>query len=462
MLQLTGTDATMLAQDRPNAPNLIGGVEIYDPSTTPGGVRFTDILRRFEERAHVSTMFTHRLRQVPLGLDFPYWVRDPDFDVEFHVRHIALPHPGDWRQFAILIARLSARPLDLGRPPWEAYVIEGLDGVEGIAPGSFAVFIKLHHAAVDGQAGNEIVTAIHDEYVPTPSVEAEDDTEPSTPRLLIRAGVHAMSRPGTALRIARGAAPSLRGLPDSLRRRSRAPQASFSATRFNHPITSHRVWDTRFFPLAAFKGVKNAVEGATVNDVGLALVGGALRDYLLQHGELPERTLTAMMPLSVRAATGASAGGGNQIVIHQVPLGTDIADPRERLTAVQRATTEAKSSGASATSLMELADLAPGALPGLAARVTMSVLNRTGYVMGPHTLVTNVPGPRTPLHLCGARLVRVSGVPPATNGMGLVHGIGSYLDDINIIFTACREQLPDPDVYAACIDRSMAELLSLT
>jgi WS/DGAT/MGAT family acyltransferase len=448
----------MLLNDTPTTPNLICGVEIYDPSTSPGGVRFKDVLARFEQRSHISAMFTHKLLKVPFGLDFPYWIRDPNFDIEFHVRHIALPKPGDWRQFTILIARLAARPVDLSRPPWEAYVIEGLDHVEGVPTGSFALLLKLHHAAVDGQAGNEIVTAIHDEYEPPPNPDEDEEGAPSARRLLLRAGTHALARPRIAARVARSRLPALRNLPSTLRRPP-GPRPSTTTTRFNGPVTAHRVWDTRYFPLADFKKIKNAVEGATINDVGMAVVGGALRDYLQQHGELPDQSMVAVMPISVRVSSD-SVAAGNQIVMMQVPIGTDLDDPLARLVAVRDATTEAKSRGAHASDLMEMSELMPGALPGVAARALTSLINRAGFVAGAHTLVTNVPGPRTPLDLCGARLVKMSGVPPVFSGMGLVHGIGSYLDEIDVIFTACREMLPDPAVYAACIDASVAALLA--
>jgi diacylglycerol O-acyltransferase / wax synthase len=458
MHQLSGTDATMLVTDRPGAPNLITAVEIYDPGAATSGVRFKDILQRFEERSSVSTIFTHKLVRVPLGLDFPYWVRDLEFDVEFHVRHLALPKPGDWRQLAIQIARLAARPVDMTRPPWEAYVIEGLDHVEGVPKGSFALLLKLHHAAVDGQGGNEIVTAIHDDHVALQPPEVDLGTDDLSRRwLLLSAGKNAVRRPGIAVRVARSAITSVR--PPRLRRSAPTrPRPTTATTRFNGPVSAHRVWDTRFFALSDLKLIKDSVPGATVNDVAIALVGGALRSYLAAHGELPDQSLVAIMPISVRSGTDAAAS--NQVVMMQVPLGSHIEDPLERLAAVRDATTEAKAKGASAQNLMELSELMPGALPGVAARTLTAMVNRAGHVAGAHTLVTNVPGPRAPLHLLGAELVKMTGVPPVFDGMGLVHGIGSYVDEVQVIFTACRAMMPDPQAYSACIDESVEALLA--
>ena len=173
MQQLSGMDASFIYFETPNAPVHIFSCSIYDPSTAPSGkVTFKGILDHYERRLHVSRTFRQKLVQVPMGLDHPYWIEDRDFDLEYHVRHIALPAPGDWRQLCIQVARLHSRPLDLNRPLWEATVIEGLDNVEGVPPGSFAVMQKTHHAAIDGVSLLEIISAVHDH---------EPDAEPPVP-----------------------------------------------------------------------------------------------------------------------------------------------------------------------------------------------------------------------------------------------------------------------------------------
>ena len=141
----------------------IGSVGIYDPSTAPGGfVRFKDILRHVESRLDKARSFRQKLVRVPFDLDHPYWVEDANFDIEYHIRHMALPKPGDWRQLCIQVARLQARPMDLSRPLWEFNIIEGLDNIPGIPPGSFALMAKVHHAAIDGMSGVELSAAVHD------------------------------------------------------------------------------------------------------------------------------------------------------------------------------------------------------------------------------------------------------------------------------------------------------------
>ncbi len=163
MQQLTGQDAMFLHIELDGFPMHIGGVSIYDQSTSPTGkVRFKDILAMFESRLDRSPIFRRKIASVPLNLDQPYWVDDDKFDLEFHVRHIALPAPGDWRQLCIQVARLHARPLDRNAPLWEAYVIEGLNNVEGVPKGSFAMYLKVHHAAMDGASGVKFFAAFND------------------------------------------------------------------------------------------------------------------------------------------------------------------------------------------------------------------------------------------------------------------------------------------------------------
>ncbi len=162
--QLTGLDASFVYSESAHAPTHVTSIMIYDQSTAPKGeVTFKGILEYLQDRVHLAHAFRRKLVRVPLDLDHPYWIEDGEFDLEYHVRHIALPKPGDWRQFCIQAARLHARPLDLARPLWEMYIIEGLDGIEGFPKGCFGMVLKVHHAAIDGMAGVEMITAIHEQ-----------------------------------------------------------------------------------------------------------------------------------------------------------------------------------------------------------------------------------------------------------------------------------------------------------
>ena len=200
MQQLSGMDAMFIYQEAQRTPMHISPLMIYDPSSAPGGhVRFKDILATFERNLHKSSVFRRKLVQVPMNLDQPYWVEDEHFDLEFHVRHIALPKPGDWRQFCILASRLHSRGVDMTRPLWEAYVIEGLDDVEGLPKGSFAIMMKIHHSAIDGVSGAEIIEAIHSltEDIEPPAVADpwQGEPEPSPWQVWGRAYMHNLQRP---------------------------------------------------------------------------------------------------------------------------------------------------------------------------------------------------------------------------------------------------------------------------
>lgn len=478
MRQLSGTDTQMLFSDRPYAQNLIAPFGIYDPSTAPSG-RFTfdEVLAFVEARLHISESFRERLVSVPLGLDRPYWIRDSDFDLEYHVRHLALPVPGDWRQFCTQIARICERPLDLSRPPWEMYIIEGLDSIEGVPQGSFAMVLKLHHAAVDGVAGAEMITVLHDtepkQRLPASITDAalswNAEETPSTIELLVRAGVNAVTRP---VAFAGNVIPAVRGVASMLRTArggGGSMAATITATRFNQNVSAHRVFGMSSFPLEHLKRIKNSIPDAKINDVALALVGGALRRYLDAKGELAGEPLIALMPISVRptqtqrpkAGEVEAAPGGNRFAMTQISMATDVADPRQRLQFIRAATAAAKTADAvAAKALTELSELLPGALMGSAQRAIVRNANRRGRAIGFHTIVTNVPGPQVPVYFCGARAVLMTGMAPIVDGMGLIHGVGSYNGDVPVCFTSDRAMMPDPEFYEECLNDSFAELLA--
>ncbi len=469
MQQLSGQDASFIYSERPHAPTHITSIAIYDPSTAPGGaVTFKGILAHLEARLHLARAFRQKIVRVPLDLDHPYWVEDGDFDLEYHVRHIALPKPGDWRQFCIQVARLHARPLDLSKPLWELYVVEGLDNVEGIPKGAFGMVLKVHHAAVDGKSGVEMITAIHTQSPepsdpPPPATPWQPEADPSVNELLTRATINAWRTPVRAVRLAGRLVPGLGRAMEAMRRSDGASPAELApGTRFNGPITPHRVVDARTFPFAALKPIRNLVDGATVNDVALAVIGGALRSYLDLHGELPDATLRAMTPVSVRTEAERS-DLGNQVSAMIVSLATDVADPVERLAAVHRSTSSSKevTQAIGARNLTELSQLAPGLLIGVGSRLSARFARRERSTVI-NTVVTNVPGPRHPLYFAGARSVMTFGAGPVMDGMGLINIVSSYDEQFILCFTACREMMPDPQRYADLLEESFDELAAVT
>ncbi|MEM6107738.1 wax ester/triacylglycerol synthase family O-acyltransferase [Mycobacterium sp. 050272] len=471
MRQLSWTDDMMLRAETPATPIQIQLLLIYDPATAPGGkVTFRGILEELDARLHLADVFRHRLTELPGGLHRPYWVDDPNFDLEYHVRHIGLPQPGDWRQLCIQVARLHARQVDLRRPPWEITVIEGLNSVSGVPKGSFAMALKLHHCAVDGMGSVQMIAALHDLAADSPRPTGPDGPWqpgplPSNAALLSRATINAALYPWRASGVLFANAPKavrgLAGLPGKLIGGAARPaMPSFPPkTRFNQTVSAHRVFEARFHELADFKKIKASVPGATINDVALAYVGGTLRAYLDGHGELPDEPLVAACPMSVRRP-GDTTNNGNDLFGRLQTLGTDIADPIKRLTAIAESTagSRADAESASTSQLLQLIGTVPTALLGMTAKAA-NALPFSGPTIA-NTTVTNVPGPAEPLFFSGARLVRAAGLGPLVGGANLIHVVASYNGTLSISATADRDALPDPSRYAACMDESFGELLA--
>ena len=466
MRQLQGMDASFVALETRNSPMHIGSILIYDPATAPGGfVRFKDILRFYESRMQLSKTMRQRLVRVPFDLDYPYWVEDKAFDLEYHVRHLALPKPGDWRQLCIQAARIFARPLDLTRPPWEFTIIEGLDNVPGIAPGSFAIVTKVHHAAIDGMSGIDLLEALHtlDPHAAAPQQpdEWKGEDVPNTATLLARSWFNAVTNPARQIEVAARAVPGLARATKGLLTRDFKVHGEMLAprTRFNVVLSPNRVVEGRSVALADIKAIRVLAPGAKVNDVFLAIVGGAMRKYLLAHDDLPDKTLTAMAPISVRS-TDEKGDMGNQVAAMIAPLGTHIADPAERLQYVHSQTVNSKAmtDAIGARNLTEVSKVSPALFMALGAQLytRLGLANRMAPPFS--TVVTNVPGPPVPIYSAGARLESMMGLLCLTDGMGLGHVVQSYCKEATISFTACRMVMPDPEFYAQCIEDSFTEL----
>ena len=464
--QLQGMDASFVALETRNSPMHIGSILIYNPETAPGGfVRFKDILAFFESRKQLSKTIRQRLVRVPFDLDYPYWIEDKEFDLEYHVRHVALPRPGDWRQLCIQAARIFSRPLDLTRPPWEFTVIEGLDNIPGVNPGSFAMVTKVHHSAIDGMSGIDLLDALHTLDANTPPPNEPDTWQgedvPNFASLLAKSWMNGLANPMRQIDVAAKAMPGLARAIKGLAAKDFKLHGDMVAprTRFNAVISPNRVIEGRSVPLAEIKAIRQAVPGAKVNDVFLAIIGGAMRKYLLSKDDLPDKTLTAMAPISVRAKD-EKGDMGNQVAAMIAPLGTHIADPLERLAYVFSQTTNSKAmtDAIGARNMTEMSKVSPALFMALGARMYtgLGLADR----MGPPftTVVTNVPGPPVPIYSTGARLESMMGLVCLTDGMGLGHVVQSYVKEASIAFTACRKLMPDPEFYASCIEDSFTEL----
>jgi WS/DGAT/MGAT family acyltransferase len=468
MRQLRGEDARFVYGETGHANSNSTLMSIYDPSTARDGrVHFKGLLKHIESRLHLSPIFRQKLLRVPLELDFPYWIEDEGFDLEYHVRHIALPKPGDWRQFCIQASRIHARPLDLSRPLWELYLVEGLDAFLDLPKDSFGILAKVHHAAIDVRGGAEITTLLHDTTAVPPPPEPPEPWFPESPpgsiSLLARATLHNIVQPlmfaAPLTRALRKIAPAvLDSVSDLWLHPERLP-----ITRFNSEVSPHRVFDSRRFQIDEFKLIRELVPGATINDAVLAVCGGALRRYLMAHDELPGPSLVSVAPVSIRSVDGAAAGS-HGLSLMRVPLGTELEDPVRRLRSIQRHTAadEDIEQAIGAKELTDITKHAPAATLALSARL----LAGSSLGMGQRAplascTITNVPGPAIPLYLDGARMTYFSAIMPISDGMGLVFSVTSYDGKIFISPTSCREQIPDPEFFAQCIRDSFQEYLAL-
>jgi WS/DGAT/MGAT family acyltransferase len=467
MQQLSGLDASFLYMETGAQFGHVGSVTLYDPSTTPGGSLYDVMRKSLTERMHILPPFRRRLVQVPLGLDHPYWIEDPNFDLDFHLRHIAVPPPGTHLQLSELVSRIAGRPMDRERPLWEIYVIEGLEN------GLVALYIKIHHCTIDGVSGAEMTSSLLDTSptgtpVPPPKEEWKPEAIPGEFEMLRRGIGASLLRPGRAARFAAGAARSLAQSPEFMpmareamgldrlpivgglfKRRGEQvdappiPQTRAPRTPFNRSITPHRRWAFCSIPLEDAKRIKSAF-GTTLNDVVMAASAGALRRYLERKGALPEDPLTAMVPVSVRSAE-EKATYSNRVSSVLADLATNEKDPVRRLMRIHESMKSAKrmQQAIPANLLQDFTQFATPNLAGQAARIVARtrIMDR----MNPpfNVVISNVPGPRHPLYLGGARMLTYYPVSAVAEGQGLNITVQSYLDHLDFGLIACRDLVPD-------------------
>lgn len=456
MRRLSAQDATFLYTELPTAPMHVAFVSTFDPPAA--GAPYDTVRRRLAERLPELPLLRRRVLPVPLGLHHPVLAQDPDFDLARHVLQVPVPAPGGPAELAAVAADLMTRPLDRSRPLWDVHVVEGLTG------GGFALVTRLHHAVVDGVSGIELMSTLL-------------GPEPSEPGVAGPAGPLPGALPGEVALVADAAVDLARqplrlagALGRELTRRVRArPERPWQAlptpTRvprspFNAPVTARRRAALLPLSLPDVRRVKAAF-GTTVNDVVLAVVGGALREHLLARGELPATSLVAMAPVSVRTP-GQAGTYGNRVSALLAPLGTTVADPVDRLRAVAAGTRAAKGvhDAVAAPELMDWSVLAGPAVMTLAARLAAS-FRWSELAPPPFTLVvSNVPGPREPLWCGTARLRSLHPLAPLADGLALNISLVSYLDTLDVGLIACPDVVPDVEELAAGLARALAELVA--
>lgn len=480
MSQLTTVDATFLNAETGTTHAHIAGLGIVDAASCPGGRLTVELVAELvRSRAHLAARpLRQRLVQVPLGLDRPYWEDDPDFDPERHIFEIGLPAPGDERQLADVVAMLHEQPLDRTRPLWEMFLIQGLEG------GRTAVYVKVHHAAIDGVMAAETLAALLD-LSPEPRDVPADETEPArAPGAagmvgtgLLRTALHPVRSAVSAARTAPylGEVPGLAAVPGvglmssvvrgALRRREvpRGPRMSAPRTPFNQPIGRRRSVACGELPLDEIKRIRRAL-GGSVNDVVMALCATALRQWLDKRGELPERPLVAAVPVSLRRGAGAAGEAGNQVSIMATPLATDVPDPAERYVTVRRDMDLAKRrfTGSSGSWVREMSGLLPAPIAGAVTRMALQAA--PAIPLRPiNLIVSNVPGPQFPLYLCGARVLGyypISVITDVSGGLNIT--VFSYDGKVDVGIVASRDLVPDPSEIVDHLVDALDELRELS
>ncbi|HTX32628.1 MAG TPA: wax ester/triacylglycerol synthase family O-acyltransferase [Solirubrobacteraceae bacterium] len=462
MRQLTALDQQFLALEDSRHVGHVGALAVLDPSTAPGGtLTLEDLQLLIAERLPLVPPFRWRLVTVPFDLDYAYWLDDADFDLDFHVRELALPPGAADEKLAEQVARIFARPLDRARPLWELYLIHGLP------EGRVAVMTKIHHAVIDGISGNEIMGVLLDlspEGRELPDTFTDPpDLPPSDVEMLARGVLGVPRYPLRLLRSIPKALPNVAEVPQLANvpgvglagrvaaevrrlvgrgrivgRRDLVPPR----TTFNGRISPHRRFAFGELSLEEVKAVKNAY-GVTVNDVVVSICAGAVRRWLLEHDELPEDPLVAQIPVSVRREKEQGTFG-NRILLMTAPLFTDEPDPIRRLQRTHEALVEMKERHRAlpAELLQDANEFIPPALFSRAARLTFGLASGPGRPAW-NLVVSNVPGPQFPLYMAGAKLEANYPISVITDGMGLNITVMSYLGRLDFGIVADREQMPD-------------------
>jgi len=459
MNRLSLLDALFLYAETPETPMHIASVTIFKPEPPQD-----DLFARFREhvaaRLDLLPSYRRRLESTPLGIDHPAWVMEDKLDLDYHIRHAALPKPGGMEELRTLIAQLHAIPLDRSRPLWEYHFIEGLED------GGFAVYAKVHHSTMDGIAGMATLGVIYDfapgaeheslpERIVPPDVEPSDTIELTSTAIgdFVRQGWRAVtSLPGVARALTK-AAPNFgrdaRFLYSYVKDMPRTP--------FNKAISGQRVYATSSLHLHDVRALAKS-RGVTINDVVVALCAGALRRYLAEHAALPEKPLTAGVPASLRPIGNAQLN--NQVVFTLSRLPTDVAEPLPRLAAAQAAGQEAKSLFADMRDLVTTDVSILGAPLLVTGLVRLWAGARASNYLGPffNTVISNVPGPRQTMYCVGAPATHYFPVSIPYHGCALNITVHSYLDQLDFGLVACSETVPDAQRIADYIVEDFAAM----
>jgi WS/DGAT/MGAT family acyltransferase len=461
--QVSGQDATFLYAESPNSPMHVATLTIVE-----GSIEFNDFKEIVASKLHLIPKFRKKLLNVPLNLDNPYWVDDPNFDIDLHINRLKLPDPANWKTLREMTSSIFSSPLDLRRPLWSIDFIEGLDEVSQVPKGSIAIVSKIHHVMIDGSSGVGIMSILFD--------KSEDDKnkKPSKPKpyepeplpdeisLLIKSSYGFFKNPLKVPKLIGETAFSfIKGRMNSqLNSKKQYLKSSYTTpkTIFNESVSPKRTWGTAILSFDRINTLRKIMD-VSINDLILSICAGAIRRYLEEREKLPVQPLVANVPISIRVK-GEEQKMNNQISNMLVKIGTHIKNPIERLEFIQEQTSLGKSKhkAIGAKALSKMADAVPFGLANLAAGL-YSKYNIKEFHRPPFNVtITNVPGPQNPLYLKGHKIVGIFGLAPVLDGFGLIIAAFSYNGLVSITTTSDAKTMPDADKFSRYIRESANEL----
>jgi diacylglycerol O-acyltransferase / wax synthase len=457
---ISGMDATFLYTETPTSPMNIGSVLVIE-----GSLDFETFKKTILSRIHQFKKLRQKLVYVPMSIDYPYWADDPNFDIDLHLKHIALPQEGSWKELRNTASQFFSEALDQNRPLWEMSFVEGLNNIPQVPAGSVAIISKMHHVAVDGVGGAGLLSLFLDF---TPEKREISEPRPYNPEpipneisMMINSTLSFAKDP---LKFPKLASNMLKATLKagflSRIQKAELPTVPFTApsTPFNGLVASRRKWNSAILSLERILVLKNTM-GATVNDVLLAICAGALRRYLKEKNKLPEKSLVAMVPISTRTKSEEEQLD-NQISAMFVQIATNIEDPITRLETIQENTNRGKTyQGAlGAKTLANMAEAIPFGIANQAARLyskfKVSEMHKPAF----NVTITNVPGPKLPLYINGHKMLSIMGSAPVLDGLGLIITILSYDGYVTISPTSDINSMPDLDIFTKYLREAANEL----
>lgn len=461
MERLSGLDASFLYLETPSQVMSVAAVLQLDPSTVPGGYRFDTLRAEMARRVKGLPIFRRKLADSLANLDHPVWVEDTDFNIERHVHRIAIPSPGRLQEVAQMSSHLIGQELDRNKPLWDMWVMEGMAG------GRIALLLRMHHASVDGATVAEILGQLATTSPEPPELDPESVavTAGEAPRVemaVTGAMNFFLQRPLAAVKLI----PKTLPVPVEWIKRVRSGDgmpAPFLAprTRFNAPLTPRRSLALTQMPVAEVKRIKNHY-GVKMNDVVLAMTGGALREYLADRDELPSDPLVGLVPVSVRGVDESDlvVTGTNKVTGMFTRLATTVADPVERIRVAGIYSSQAKAhhQEVDPNMLRAFAEFAPGNTLGALMR-----LYADRHLSGLHppvfnTVISNVAGPAFDMYVLGGKVEGVYPLAPIFHGLGLNITVFSVADKLNVGLLTCADLTPDIWDLCDAFTRQLDEL----